>query len=49
MVDKLIEGYTENIQEAKLAKTNSTENENKHKCSSCTLYVNCVIFIHFYN
>ena len=42
MVDKLIERYTENIQEAKLAKTTSTENGNKHKCSSCTL--NIVLF-----
>ena len=39
MVDKLIEECTENIEEVKLAKTTSTGNENKHKCSSCTLEI----------
>ena len=37
MVDKLIEECTENVEEVKLAKT--TENEIKHKCSPCTLYI----------
>ena len=39
MVDKLIEECTENIEEVKLAKITSTGNENKHKCSSCTLEI----------
>ena len=44
LVNKLIEECTENVKEAKLAKItsmelHSTENENKHKCSSCTLYI----------
>ena len=28
-----------NVEEVKLAKITSAENENKHKCSSCTLYI----------
>ena len=39
LVDKLVEGYTENVEELKLAKITSAEDENKHKCSSCTLYI----------
>ena len=39
LVDKLVEGYTENVEEVKLAKITSAEDENKHKCSSCTLYI----------
>ena len=39
MDDKLIEECTENVEEVKLAKITSNENENKHKWSSCTLYI----------
>ena len=39
LVDKLIEECNENIEEVKLAKITSTENENKHKCCSYTLYI----------
>ena len=39
LVDKLVEECTENVGELKLAKITSAENENKHKCSSCTLYI----------
>ena len=39
LVDKLVEECTENVEEVKLAKITSAENENKHKCSSCTLYI----------
>ena len=39
LVDKLIEECNENVEEVKLAKITSTENENKHKCCSCTLYI----------
>ena len=39
LLNKLIEECTENVEEVKLAKITSTENKNKHKCSSCTLYI----------
>ena len=49
LVDKLVGKCTENVEEVKLAKITSTElhsaklhalkNENKHKCSSCTLCI----------
>ena len=38
----LVEECTENIEETRLVEITSTENENKHKCSPCTLYI--VIF-----
>ena len=37
LVDKLVEEYTENIEETRLVEKNSAENE--HKRSSCTLYI----------
>ena len=37
LVDKLVEEYTENVEEAKKAEI--TLNKNIHKCSSCTLYI----------
>ena len=39
MVDKLIEECTETVKKVKIAKITSAENENKHKHSSCTLYI----------
>ena len=39
LVDKLVEECTENIREAKITKITLCENENKHKHSSCTLYI----------
>ena len=36
MIDKLAEECTENTEETKLVKN---ENENKHRCSSCTVYI----------
>ena len=36
---KLVEECTENVEEVKLAKIALAENENKHKCSSCELYI----------
>ena len=39
MVDKLIDECTENVEEVKLVKITSAENENKRKCSSCTLSI----------
>ena len=48
LVDKLLEECTETVEEVKLAKITSAEDENKQKCSSCALYI-CVIFNNFYN
>ena len=39
LVDKLVEEFTETNDEVKLAKITLAENGNKHKCSSCTLYI----------
>ena len=42
LVHKLVEEYTENVKEVKLAKITSTElssAENVCKCSSCRLYI----------
>ena len=39
LVDKLVEECTENIEETRLVEITSAKNENKHKCSSCTLYI----------
>ena len=39
LVVRLVEQCTENVEEVKLAKITLTENENKCKCSSCTLYI----------
>ena len=37
LVNKLVEEYTENVEEAKIAEITLTE--NIHKYSSCTLYI----------
>ena len=47
LVDKFVEECTENVEEVKLAKITLTENEDKHKCSSCTLYI--VLFLIIFN
>ena len=39
LVDKLVEECTETNDEVKLAKITLAKNENKHKCSSCTLCI----------
>ena len=39
LVDKLVEECPETVEEVKLAKITLVEDENKHKCSSCTLYI----------
>ena len=44
LVDKLVEECTENFEETILvektcAELHSAKNENNHKCSSCTLYI----------
>ena len=47
LVDELVDECTEAVEEVKLAKTTLAGNENKHECSSCTLYI--VIFDTFCN
>ena len=39
MSDKLVQEYTETVEEVKLARITSAKNENKHKWSSCMLYI----------
>ena len=46
LVDKLVEECTENIEETRLVEITSAKNENKHKCSSWTLYI--VLFSIFF-
>ena len=36
LVDKLVEECTETVEEVKIAEK---ENENRHKCNFCTLYI----------
>ena len=38
-VDKLIEECNENVEEVKIVKITLADDENKHKCSSYTLYI----------
>ena len=37
LVDKLVDGCTETVEEVKLAKITLSKSESKYKCSSCTL------------
>ena len=46
LVDKLVDECTETVEEVKLAKITLAKNENKYKCSSCTLYI--VLMIVFF-
>ena len=39
LVDKLVEESTETVEEVKLAKITLSEDKNKYKYSSCTLYI----------
>ena len=39
LLDKLVEECTETVEEVKLAKIISAEDENKNKCSSSRLYI----------
>ena len=39
LVDKLIEECTQTVEEVRLANITLAEDENKDKCSSCTLYI----------
>ena len=38
MIDKLVDEYTETVEEVKLAIITLAENKNSYKCSSCTVY-----------
>ena len=38
LFDKLVEECIENVEEEKIAEITLVEDENKHKCSSCTLF-----------
>ena len=44
---KIVDECTENVEEVRLAKITLAENENSHKCNSCTVYI--VILDIFYN
>ena len=39
IVDQLVEACTETVEEVKIAKISLSEDKNKHKCSSCALYI----------
>ena len=39
LVDKLVDECAETVEEVKIVKITLAENENNHKCSSCTLYI----------
>ena len=39
LVDKLVEECTENNEETRLIEKTLAKNENKYKCSSCTVYI----------
>ena len=39
LVDKLVDECTETAEEVKLGRITYAENENNHKCSSCTVYI----------
>ena len=49
LVDKLPEECIENVEEIKIAKITLTEDENKCKCSSCTLHIALFSTNRFYN
>ena len=36
---KIVDEYTETVEEVKLAEITLAENENSHKCNSCTVYI----------
>ena len=45
LVDKLVDEFTETIEEVKLAKITLAENENSYKCSSCKVYIVLLIAV----
>ena len=45
LVDKLIDEYTETIEEVKLAEITLFENENNYKYNSCIVYIVLMIVV----
>ena len=45
LVDKLVDECAVTVEEVKLAKITLAENENRYKCSSCTLYIVLMIVV----
>ena len=45
LVDKLVDEYTETVEEVKLAKITLAENESENKYSSCTVYIVLMIVV----
>ena len=45
LVDELVDECTETVEEVKLAKITLAEDENKYKCTSCTVYIVLVIVV----
>ena len=45
LVDKLVDEFTETIEEVKLAKITLAENESENKYSSCTVYIVLMIVV----
>ena len=45
LLDKLTKESTKNVEEVTLAKITSTEDENRHKCSFCTLHIILVLIL----
>ena len=39
LVDKLVEECAETVEKVKIAKITLRENENRYKCTSCTVYI----------
>ena len=48
LVNKLVGECAETAEEVKIAKLTSAKDRNKHKCSSCTLYI-ALFSLNFYN
>ena len=44
LVDNLVGECIENVEEEKITEITLCQNENKHKCSSCTLYIFSILF-----
>ena len=45
ILNKLVNECTETVEEVKLAKITLAENENRYKCTSCTVYIVLMIVV----
>ena len=45
LVDQIVDECAETVEEVKIAKITLAENENKCKCSYCTLYIVLIIVV----